>query len=191
MPKGFRRDYWQIDHLAGGPLREALGLANKAAQTEFARCIHEDKGRKQARMSQSAARSRDEPISCEIPCAGSLARPQHTRRLPAGHCTSAACLPHACCMPAARVALISDWGRAVQACFRTRLVQFNATLLPWEGLLAELGVAQGPLDFLVIDVGAYSDVSLAAGRSEHTAHLCRSTLPMQIPLPLLFLVFAP
>ena len=50
MPKGFRRDYWQIDHLAGGPLREALGQADKAAQKEMARCIHEDKGRKQASL---------------------------------------------------------------------------------------------------------------------------------------------
>ena len=43
VPKGFRRDYWQIDHLAGGPLRSALERANASAAAEFGACLQRSK----------------------------------------------------------------------------------------------------------------------------------------------------
>mmetsp|Transcript_42332 Transcript_42332/g.123962 ORF Transcript_42332/g.123962 Transcript_42332/m.123962 type:complete len:428 (+) Transcript_42332:775-2058(+) len=43
VPRGFRRDYWQVDHLAGGPLREALQQVNASAAAAYAACLQQHK----------------------------------------------------------------------------------------------------------------------------------------------------
>ena len=47
VPRHHRKDYWQIDHLAGGPLQESLRAGNTTAAKDFARCITRN-GRKSA-----------------------------------------------------------------------------------------------------------------------------------------------
>lgn len=47
VPRHHRKDFWQIDHLAGGPLQESLRAVNASAAKDFARCITRQ-GRKSA-----------------------------------------------------------------------------------------------------------------------------------------------